>query len=52
MSDNDGLNWFDRSRNRKETADKRDIAKSNKNNISTDRTLEDEGEKSLKVSLK
>lgn len=39
----DGLNWFGGSRNRKETADRRDIAKSNKNNLSTGRTLEAEG---------
>lgn len=36
MRSNDDLNWLDGSRDRKETADVKNIAKSNENNLSTD----------------
>lgn len=48
MRSHDDLNWLDGSRNRKERADMKNIAKSNENNLSTDRMLEGEEEERFK----
>lgn len=48
MRSNDDLNWLDGSRDRKETADMKNIAKSNENNLSTDWMLDGEEEEGFK----